>query len=220
VTAIIDGVQRMDTLIEDLLAYSRVDAASLAVTLSTSRPRSAVASSARAGDRSASRRGDHRLVADHRQRRQPDRATLLNLLSNALKFIAPDTRPRISVWAEREQDGWTVTVCDNGIGIDGRRSDERVPHVRAVHGEERYAGTGIGLAICHRIVDRHGGRIWVDDNPGGGSRFHFTLPTSRLVSTRRAPRAAGPPKKPPRDPPPSSSSRARRPMRLRGERAR
>jgi diguanylate cyclase (GGDEF)-like protein len=177
VTAIIDGVQRMDTLIEDLLAYSRVDAASLAsdpVDLEAAIGRCLVTLAPEI-DR---RHGE--VVVDTLPTIVSDvnliERLLLNLLSNALKFIAPQTRPRISVWAEREQDGWTVTVCDNGIGIDAADRTSVFRMFERVHGEERYAGTGIGLAICHRIIERHGGRIWVDDNPGGGSRFHFTLP--------------------------------------------
>jgi diguanylate cyclase (GGDEF)-like protein len=177
VTAIIDGVQRMDTLIEDLLAYSRVDAASLAsdpVDLEAAIGRCLVTLAPEIDRRGAE------VIVDTLPTIVSDASLierlLLNLLSNALKFIAPHTRPRISVWAERELDGWTVTISDNGIGID---ADDRTTVFRMferVHGEERYGGTGIGLAICHRIVERHGGRIWVDDNPGGGSRFHFTLP--------------------------------------------
>jgi diguanylate cyclase (GGDEF)-like protein len=177
VTAIIDGVQRMDTLIEDLLAYSRVDAASLAtdpVDLEAAIGRCLVTLAPEIDRRHAE------VIVDSLPTIVSDvsliERLLLNLLSNALKFIAPHTRPRISVWAEREQDAWTMTVCDNGIGIDAADRTSVFRMFERVHGEERYAGTGIGLAICQRIVERHGGRIWVDDNPGGGSRFHFTLP--------------------------------------------
>ena len=177
VAAIVDGVQRMDTLIEDLLAYSRVDAASRAsdpVDLGAAIGRCLVTLAPEIDRRRAE------VIVDTLPTIVSDTTLierlLLNLLANALKFVAPNTRPRVSVWAEREPDAWTVTVSDNGIGIDAADRTTVFRMFERVHREERYGGTGIGLAICHRIVERHGGRIWVDDNPGGGSRFHFTLP--------------------------------------------
>jgi len=97
-----------------------------------------------------------------------------NLLENSLKFRGPDP-PRIHVSARRHDGEWVFTVADNGTGIDPK-SHERVFVVfQRAHGRE-YEGIGIGLAICKRIVERHGGRIWVDSQPGKGANFSFTLP--------------------------------------------
>lgn len=106
------------------------------------------------------------------------RQLLANLLGNAVKYVAPGIAPRVHVAARRDADGdgpWTVTVADNGIGI----ADEARDRVFAMFHRETntgYAGTGIGLTTCRRIVERHGGRIWVEDGPAGGSTFCFALP--------------------------------------------
>jgi signal transduction histidine kinase len=105
------------------------------------------------------------------------RHLLDNLIGNALKYVRPGTVARIDVTGDQPADGWVrVEVADRGIGIpDGDKPDVFERFHRA-HAEAGYTGTGLGLAICKRIVERHGGRIGVADNPGGGTRFHFTLP--------------------------------------------
>lgn len=98
-----------------------------------------------------------------------------NLLGNAAKYRHPDRVPRIVVSAEPAPGGWTLTVADNGIGVpaDGR---ERIFQIfQRLHSKSEYPGTGIGLAIAKKIVERHQGRIWVEDAPGGGAVFRFTL---------------------------------------------
>lgn len=97
-----------------------------------------------------------------------------NLLSNGIKFRGEDP-PRITVAAVRVDEGWQVTVSDNGIGIDPAKADRVFDVFQRLHSQERYPGTGMGLAICKRIVERHGGRIWVEAPEGGGSDFHFTF---------------------------------------------
>ena len=98
-----------------------------------------------------------------------------NLLANAVKFRAEEPL-RIEIRATQSGDEWVVEVCDNGIGIDPTKTDRIFDVFQRLHSQERYAGTGMGLAICKRIVERHGGRIWVDPIEAGGSAFRFTLP--------------------------------------------
>jgi light-regulated signal transduction histidine kinase (bacteriophytochrome) len=90
--------------------------------------------------------------------------------------VADGAVPEVHVSAERRPEGWCVTVADNGIGVDPARREEVFGMFRRLHSRDEYDGTGIGLAICKRIVVRRGGSIWVEGNPPGGSRFRFTIP--------------------------------------------
>jgi light-regulated signal transduction histidine kinase (bacteriophytochrome) len=99
-----------------------------------------------------------------------------NLIANAIKFRRDEVPPRVHVSAEREGDVWTFCVTDNGIGVDPAQADHLFQIFQRLHTQEEYPGTGIGLALCKRIVERHGGHIWVESQPGEGSAFCFTLP--------------------------------------------
>ena len=104
---------------------------------------------------------------------------LQNLIANAIKYRS-DEPPAIRVSARREGAQWELAIRDNGIGIEPESREEVFGVFRRLHGN-RYAGTGIGLAICARIVERYGGRIWVESKPGGGSTFRLTLPAAEGV---------------------------------------
>ena len=97
-----------------------------------------------------------------------------NLISNAVKFKG-ENPSRIHVWAEKKGRFWEFQVSDNGIGIDPEYADKIFIIFQRLHTRREYPGTGIGLAVCKRIVQRHGGRIWFDSDPGKKTVFHFTL---------------------------------------------
>jgi light-regulated signal transduction histidine kinase (bacteriophytochrome) len=99
---------------------------------------------------------------------------LQNLIGNALKYRSEHT-PEISIEAERKEGCWEFAVRDNGIGIDPQYADQIFGIFKRLHGQ-KYPGTGIGLAICQRIVEGYGGTIWVESELGEGATFRFTLP--------------------------------------------
>ena len=108
-----------------------------------------------------------------------------NLIGNAIKFRRPDTPLQVAVSAERRNGEWVVTVTDNGIGIE--ETDQDIFGLfRRLHPASNFPGNGIGLAICKRIVQRHGGRIWYESRPGQGTSFRFTLPAPEFAAEKAA----------------------------------
>jgi len=98
-----------------------------------------------------------------------------NLIGNAIKFRGSEP-PHVHLSASRNGDRWTFSVRDNGIGIAPEYARRIFILFQRLHSREKYAGTGIGLAICQKIVERHGGDIWVESELGRGATFYFTLP--------------------------------------------
>lgn len=174
---IVDGASRMNSLIEDLLAYCAVDGADAAMAPVSLEDVLADAlnqlKAEIAGREAVIESGPLPVVTG-------DPAQLVqlvqNLLANALKFVEPAQVPRVAVSAEREGPSWVITVADNGIGVAEPARERIFGMFERLHPRDRYTGTGIGLAICQRIIDRRGGTIWVEANPGGGSRFRFRIP--------------------------------------------
>ena len=172
----VEGANRMRALIEDLLAYSRAGRGAEPRPVDLGHVMADVLSSLAAAVADARAQitvGPMPMVLGDRL----SLAQLLqNLVANALKFRSG---PSACVWiaAEREHDAmWRITVTDDGIGIDPRHRDRVFKMFQRLHDREAFEGTGIGLAICRKIVDRQGGEIWVDDREGGGSVFSFTIP--------------------------------------------
>ena len=104
---------------------------------------------------------------------------LQNLVANGLKYQKKEAAPRVSISVERLDDEWLFGVHDNGIGIDPQFYDRIFIIFQRLHKREEYSGTGMGLAICRKIVERHGGRIWVESRPGEGASFYFSLPVRK-----------------------------------------
>ena len=98
-----------------------------------------------------------------------------NLLSNAIKFRG-NRSPKIHLDAEELEDDWKISIIDNGIGISPLNQKRIFNVFTRLHTRQEYEGTGIGLSICKKIVQRHGGRIWVESEKGKGSTFYFTIP--------------------------------------------
>jgi light-regulated signal transduction histidine kinase (bacteriophytochrome) len=184
---IVDGGARMNALIEDLLAYCSVDTAepvAAEVALDDVLAAAVVELEHDVTARNAVVETGPLPVVDG----DPVQLGQLvrNLLANALKFVPDDRAPHVGVSAERSDGGWVITVADNGIGVDDASSDRIFAMFERLHPRERFKGTGIGLSICKRIVERRGGVIWVEPNPAGGSRFRFRLP-DESPSTRAVP---------------------------------
>jgi PAS domain S-box-containing protein len=174
----VDGVTRMQALIDGLLMYSRAGTSEYAigpVDCSEIVEAALMMLKARLDDTEAE------IVIEPLPTVQADEAQLAqlfqNLIGNAVKFVS-GRKPRVEVSAERREDEWCFSVADNGIGIDPKHADRIFAVFQRLQGRGEYEGSGIGLAICKRIVERHGGRIWVESQPGEGSTFRFTIPDS------------------------------------------
>ncbi|MFC7231488.1 ATP-binding protein [Saliphagus sp. GCM10025308] len=100
-----------------------------------------------------------------------------NLVSNAIKYSG-DEIPRIEITGEKRGDRCVFSVADDGIGIDPEYVDQIFDIFNRLHSNDEFQGTGIGLSLCRKIVDHHGGDIWVDSEPGDGTTFYFTLPAA------------------------------------------
>jgi light-regulated signal transduction histidine kinase (bacteriophytochrome) len=176
---ITDATKRMQTLIRDLLALSRAgrvakrrekvslrECAGQALEALAMRVKETGAKISR--DEMPDVWGDSTLLTELYQ----------NLIGNALKFSG-DQPPIIQLTFEESDGDLVFGVKDNGIGIEPKYAQQIFQPFRRLHGRAKYEGTGIGLAICRKVVERHGGKIWVESEPGKGAHFRFTIPHSR-----------------------------------------
>ncbi|MCX6249163.1 MAG: ATP-binding protein [Bacteroidetes bacterium] len=172
---IVDGANRMQRLIQDLLSYSRINTRSgsfnpvdshLALGEAISNLQVAIIESGAI----ITNEDLPLIIGDHGQIVQ----VFQNLIGNAIKFHSEE-KPRIHISAKLEKGEWIFSMKDNGIGIETQFFDKIFLIFQRLHAGNQYPGTGIGLAICHRIIQRHEGRIWVESEPGKGSVFYFSF---------------------------------------------
>jgi PAS domain S-box-containing protein len=173
---IVDGVARMQSLINGLLEYSRVETRGEEPAQTDAH---AAFDRARLNLQTAIKESGANVVADALPRVCADTTQLSqlfqNLIGNAIKFRAA-AAPIITVSASRDGGAWKFAISDNGIGIEPQYAERIFMIFQRLHTRKKYPGTGIGLAICKRIVERHGGKIWVESKPDNGSTFYFTIP--------------------------------------------
>ena len=174
----VEGVKRMENLIKDLLAYSQIGTRGKDFKPSDC---SLVIKEALANLQTAIGESHAKITCGVLPIVMADTSQLSrlfqNLIGNAIKFQGKKM-PKIHVSAERKANDWVFSVKDNGIGIDPKDAGRIFIIFQRLHSREEYPGTGIGLAICKRIVERHSGRIWVESEPGKGSTFYFTIPVT------------------------------------------
>ncbi len=172
----VDGAERMQTLINDLLEYSRVNVQErpLESVNCDDAINAALRSLNQAIERNEAVVNCSPLPVVNGDESQLHRL-FQNLLSNALKFRG-DRKPVVRVWAELQDDEWIFSVQDNGIGIAPEYQEKVFGMFSRLHSRAKYEGTGVGLALCSKIAQRHGGRIWVESDVGKGATFRFNIP--------------------------------------------
>ncbi|HEY0791486.1 MAG TPA: PAS domain S-box protein [Chthoniobacterales bacterium] len=170
-----EGAHRLETLIDNLLLYSRLDSQAEAFAPVDCR---AVVEEARQGLEALIHESGAEVAAGDLPNVMGDRTQLAqlfqNLIANGIKYRGA-SRPRIQVAATEAKGGWVFSVTDNGIGVDPKHHERIFELFRRLHTQKEYPGNGIGLTVCRRIVGRHGGRIWLHSEPGKGCAFFFTL---------------------------------------------
>jgi len=175
----VDGANRMQQLIQDLLAYSRLSRKGPCFEECDSK---AACENAVGNLQQAIAESGATVVIGALPRVMADTTQLTqlfqNLIGNAIKYRS-ERAPNIQISSAWKGDHWVFSVADNGIGIESKYFDRIFEMFQRLHARARYSGTGIGLAICRTIAERHGGRIWVESQPGEGSTFFFTIPQLR-----------------------------------------
>jgi len=174
---VVEGSKKMQSLIDDLLLYSRIESLELDLQLTNLNQ---LVSQLKADlskpvlEAGAELRWDDlpTIKADSSQLRE----VLHSLVTNGIKFRGNE-KPKVHIAATRSNEGWIIAVQDNGIGVESKHFERIFGVFNRLHTSEQYPGTGIGLALAKKIVERHGGRIWIESNVGEGSTFSFLLPS-------------------------------------------
>jgi PAS domain S-box-containing protein len=173
----VDGAARMRDLIDDLLTYSRAGRGDQPLEPVDSR---AVVERVVVAVQTVEDAREARIAVGNLPAVLGDRHQLVqlfqNLIGNAIKFVPEDRMPDVGVSAVRTGERWRFEVADNGIGLEPSHEERIFRMFQRLHTRDEYPGTGIGLAIAKKVVERHGGTIWAEPRPEGGSRFCFTLP--------------------------------------------
>src|SRR3954469_12116485 len=173
----VDGAERMKLLIDDLLQYSRIGSAEVQrVAVDADEVLDGVLRSLEGAILERGATVTHGPLGTVHGDATQIGQLLQNLVANAIKFARDDVAAEVRIERIDDPSGWHIVVRDNGIGIEERHAERIFKMFGRLHGREQYAGTGIGLAICRRIADRHGGTIWVESTPGAGSAFHVSIP--------------------------------------------
>lgn len=172
----VDGAVRMKRLVEDLLVYSRINTGASPVDVADSH---SILDEAIRNLAATIEESKAIVTGEDLPKVRVNASQLVqvfqNLLSNAIKFRG-EGFPRVHVSARDGGREWVFSVRDNGIGIDRQYADKIFVIFQRLYTRQEYPGTGIGLAVCKRIVERHGGKIWFESEPGKGSTFFFTIP--------------------------------------------
>ena len=170
-----DGANRMKQLIADLLNYSRMNKEGNVVEVDMNEVMQEVLQNLTA----SIKENKAKVSFDDLPVIKADRTQMLqllqNLIGNALKFTKDHTKPEVQIKVEKQHNHWLFSVSDNGIGIDQQYADKVFVIFKQLHSKAKYSGTGIGLAIAKKIVERHGGEIWFESEVGHGTTFYFTL---------------------------------------------
>jgi len=181
---LVDGATRMQALINDLLDYSRVGAQrGEAVPVDLDQVLRRVLSSLASSLDERGAQVTHDPLPTVPAVDSEMEQLFQNLIGNGIKFNTSPS-PQVHLSVEAHGEGYTFCIADNGIGIDPQFAERIFVLFQRLHGKTDYQGTGIGLAICKKIVDQHGGRIWVESGDGDGARFYFTLPATHIQEVR------------------------------------
>jgi PAS domain S-box-containing protein len=180
---VVNGARRMQALVRDLLAYSRLESRGHPLTPVAS---GEIVQKAVSILQSAIVESGASITWGELPTVQGDASQLVqlfqNLIGNAIKFRGQES-PQVQISATLKDDGWLFAVRDNGIGIDPKYHERIFEIFKRLHPSDRYSGTGIGLAVCRKVVVRHGGRIWVESEVGKGGAFYFTIPMQGVVES-------------------------------------
>jgi signal transduction histidine kinase len=179
----VDGATRMQVLIQDLLTFSRVGSQALQLKVTNS---NAVLMAALVNVAGAVNESGAKIEHDDLPMVMANPPQLLqvfqNLIGNAIKFHGIES-PHVTISAKRVDTGWIFAISDNGIGITVEHTESVFVIFRRLHTREEYPGTGIGLAICRKIIERHGGKIWIEARPKGGITVKFNLASAKYERT-------------------------------------